>query len=294
MRYAIGVDVGGTKIHSIITEWDKDFLNTRKLPKIIKSNRVKVQNKKNADKFFGEVIGEIKLLIEEFGEKNIARIGLGIPGPLNKEKVILNPNNLPFKNFPIFLKLKQNFNFPVYVDNDARCFAWAEHLFGAASGSSSTVGITVGTGVGGGIVLDRNGESFLWEGNFGGAGEVCEMILDGEHTFEYLCSSRAQYLWKGEDPLSVEQKARKGDENSKEIYNKYGFWLGVGIANIANIVEPEFVVVGGGLSKAWDLFENKMRETAVKYIGSTEAKKTKIVRAKLGDDAGAMGAAYLV
>jgi glucokinase len=120
------------------------------------------------------------------------------------------------------------------------------------------------------------------------------MILDGEHTFEYLCSSHAQYLWNGEDPLDVEIKARKGDKSSKEIYNKFGFWVGVGVANIVNVMEPESVVIGGGLSKAWDLFETAMLETARKYIGSTEAKKVKIVRAKLGDDAGAVGAAYLV
>jgi len=294
MRYAIGVDVGGTKIHSIITEWDKYFLNTRKLPKIIKSNRVKVQNKKNADNFFGEIIGEIRSLVEEFGEKNIARIGVGIAGPVNKKKVSLRSANLPFKNFPTLLKLKEHFNMPIYVDNDANCFAWAEHLFGAAKASTSSVGITLGTGVGGGIVLDLNGKPFLWNGHNGIAAEVGEMIIDGGRSFEDLCSSHANYLWKGKNPKDIEKKARAGDKKSQEIYNKFGFWLGVGVANTVSILDPEIVVIGGGLSNAWDLFEKEMRKSARKYIFSTEAKKTKIVRAKLGDDAGAMGAAYLV
>lgn len=293
MKYAIGLDVGGTKIHTIIAEWNKNFLDARKLPKIVKSNRVKVQNKKNADKFFGEIIREVNSLINEFGEKNIARIGVGIAGPITKEKVTLYSPNIPLKNFPTLSRLKENFRLPIYLGNDANCFAWAEHLFGAASRASSTVGITLGTGVGGGIVLDCNGKPFLWEGYYGGAAEIGHMILDGEHDFEYLCSSHAQYLWKGGDPLSIELKARKGDKNSKEIYNKYGFWLGVGVANIVNVLEPQVVVIGGSIAKAWDLFEKDMHATAEKYIISSLAKKTKIVQAKLGDDAGALGAAYL-
>lgn len=293
-KYAIGLDVGGTKIHSIVMGWDENFLSTRKLSKIVKSRRVAVENKKNANKFFEEIVSEIDALISEFGKKNIARIGVGIAGPLSKDKTVLNPPNLPFKNFKIRKLLKENFKIPIYVDNDANCFAWAEHLFGAARKASSTVGITLGTGVGGGLVLDRNGESFLWEGYYGGAPEAGHMILDGERDFEELCSSNAKHLWKGDDPLSIEKKARGGDKKSQGVYKEFGFWLGVGVANVINVVEPQVVVVGGSFSNAWDLFEGEMRRVARKYIESSRAKDTKIVRAKLKDEAGAIGAAYLV
>jgi len=294
MKYVIGLDIGGTKIHSLVAEWDKDFLTTRKLPKIIKSSRLKIQNKKSESKFFGEITGEIDSRIKEFGGKNIARVGVGIAGPVSKDKVMLNPPNLPLKNFPILKKLEKRFNTPVHIDNDANCFVWAEHLFGAAHSASSTMGITLGTGVGGGIVLDHKEEAFLWDGYSGSAAEIGHMILDGEHTFEDLCSSKSYYLWEDEDPLTIEQKAFSGDNKSKEIYRKYGFWLGVGVANTINVVDPEIVVIGGSLSNAWALFEKEMNSTAKNYILSTLSKKTKIVRAKLGDDAAALGAAYLI
>ena len=293
-KYVIGLDIGGTKIHSLVAEWDKDFLTTRKLPKIVKSNRTAVVNKNDGGKFFEEIVSEIKSVVNEIGENSVERIGLGIAGPLSKDKVMLNPPNLPFKNFPILKKLEKRFNAPVYVDNDANCFAWAEHLFGAARASSSTLGITLGTGVGGGLVIDIDKKSVLYDGYNGSATEVGHMILDKDRSFEDLCSSHAQYLWRGIDPLIIEQKALAGDKASREIYNKYGFWLGVGIANCINFIDPQMIVLGGSLSNAWDLFEKEMNITAKKYIISTLAKKTKIVRAKLGDDAAALGAAYLI
>lgn len=293
-KYAIGLDIGGTKIHSVVAEWDKYFLRTRKLPKIVQSRRIVLQNVNVESKFFGEVTGEILRLIAELGTSNVARVGVGIAGPLSRDKVSLSSTNLPLKNFPTLKKLEEKFGSEVYVDNDANCFTWAEYLFGAARSAGSSVGITLGTGVGGGIVLDINGKSLLWEGYSGSSAEVGHMILDGGHSFEDLCSSKAQYLWKGRDPLSIEQKARAGDKESVDVYQEYGFWLGIGVANTINVVDPEIVVIGGSLSKAWDLFENEMHMVAKKYIISTLAKKTKIVRAKLGDDAGALGAAYLL
>jgi len=177
--------------------------------------------------------------------------------------------------------------------NDANCFTWAEHLFGAARAASSCVGITLGTGVGGGIVMDWKGKSLLWDGHNGSAAEIGHMILDGEHSFEELCSSRAQHIWKGEDPLTIEQAANKGDKSAKEAYMNYGYWLGVGVANIINALDPEVVVAGGSISNAWALFEKEMRKSVQKYVLSTQSKNTKIVQARLGNDAGAIGAAYL-
>ena len=293
-KYAIGLDVGGTKIHAIIAEWDKDFLDTRKTPKIIQSRRIAVQSKKSAERFFSEITGEISRLIKEFGKNDIARVGVGIAGPLSRDKVILNPLNLPFKNFPILKNLKEKFGPRVYVDNDANCFAWAEHLFGAAAAASSSVGITLGTGLGGGIVLDLNGESILYDGYHGSAGEVGHMIIDGKKTFEELCSSRARHLWKDGNALRVQRLAESGDKKAQEAYKEYGFWLGVGIANIINTLNPQIIVIGGSISKAWEFFEEDMRASRERYIISPLAKKTKIVRAKLGDDAGALGAAYLL
>lgn len=301
MKYAIGLDVGGTKIHTVIAEWDKNFLGARRLPKILKSRRIQIEGKKDWRRFFQEIIDEIKGSLEEVGEKKVERIGVGMAGPLSKDKVLLNPPNTPFRNFPILRKLTLHFQVPVYVDNDARCFTWGEHLFGAGRNASSTAGITIGTGIGGGIVFAFGGKPLLWDGEHGSAGEIGEMILDGSGSlgqgpmsFELLCSSRAHHFWKDGNALAVEQKARAGDTEAQEIYQRFGFWLGIGVANIVNVVNPEIVVVGGSIAKAWDLFEQDMNKAAETYIISSLAKKTKIVRAKLGDDAGALGAAYLL
>lgn len=294
MKYAIGLDVGGTKIHTVIVEWDKNFLRARKAPRILKSRRIQIENKKDSGKFFQEIVREIEISIKEVGEKNVERVGVGIAGPLNKDKVVLNPANIPFRNFPILRRLASRFSIPLYVDNDANCFTWGEYLFGAGRNAVSIAGITLGTGVGGGIVLDCRGNPLLWDGHYGGAAEVGNMILDGEHDFEYLCSSHAQYLWKGRDPRIIEDEARRGDKKAQEAYRIFGFWLGVGIANIVSVIEPEMIVIGGSLSKAWDVFFEAMEKSSRAYILSPEAKKTKIIRAKLQDDAGALGAAYLL
>lgn len=294
MRYVVGLDVGGAKIHTVIAEWDKNFLSARKAPRILTSRRIQIENRKNWRKFFQEIVEEIEVCLKEVGEKNVERIGVGMAGPLSKAKVLLNPPNTPFRNFAILQKLSSHFPTPVYVDNDANCFTWGEYLFGVGRNTQSMVGITLGTGVGGGIILDCRGNPLLWEGNYGGAGEVGHMILDGERDFEYRCSSHAQYLWKGRDPRIIEEEARRGDKKAQEAYRIFGFWLGVGIANIVNVIEPEMVVIGGSLSKAWDVFHKAMEKSSRTYILSTQAKKTKIIRAKLGDDAGALGAAYLI
>ncbi|MBI1888576.1 MAG: ROK family protein, partial [Candidatus Spechtbacteria bacterium] len=157
-------------------------------------------------------------------------------------------------------------------------------------------------GVGGGLVIDCAGTPMLWDGYHGSAAEVGHMILDVSgsarvgkpFSFEQLCSSRAVHFWKDGDALAVEKKARKGDKAAQDVYDTFGFWVGIGVANIVNVVDPEVVVIGGSIAKAWDLFEKNMYTSAEKYIVSSAAKKVKIVRAKLGDDAGAIGAAYLL
>lgn len=302
MRYAIGLDVGGTKIHTVIVQWDKNFLRTRRVPRILKSRRIQIENQKDPEKFFQEIVEEIEASLKEVREKKVERIGVGVAGQVSKNKVLLNPPNTPFRNFPILQKLTSHFELPVRVDNDANCFTWGEHLFGAAAASSSTVGITLGTGVGGGVVIDCRGKPMLWDGYHGSAAEVGHMILDVSGSargseplsFEQLCSSRAVHFWKDGDALAVEKKAREGDRAAQDTYNTFGFWVGIGVSNIVNVVDPEVVVIGGSIAKAWDLFEKEMYVSAEKYIRSFAAKKTKIVRAKLQDDAGAIGAAYLL
>jgi glucokinase len=295
MRYAVSLDIGGTKIHSIAVEWNKDFAKTKKIPRIIKSRRFPIQNNDDAHKFYQEIVDEISSMLEEFGKRDVARIGVGIAGPLTRKKYILDAPNLPLSNFPIRARLASKFNMPVYVDNDANCFTWAEHMFGAGRGSESTVGITLGTGVGGGLVFNHNGEPILWQGYHGSAGEVGHMILgNGESSFENLCSSKATYLWRNSDPQGAAQRAEEGDMEFVDAYKRFGFWLGVAIANLININNPQTVVIGGSIARSWHLFEEEMLKSVESYVVSAQAKKTKIVRAKLGDEAGALGAAYLI
>jgi len=231
------------------------------------------KNKKDFFDKLEKVIGE--LIKKAGGKKNIRGIGCGIGGALDLEKgIILSWSNIKFLDkLNIKSWLKKQFNYEVRIDNDAKCFIRAEYLFGAGKGYKNIVGITLGTGVGGGIII---GGKMVY-GENGSAGEIGHMIINN-----------------GKDLEETTVKQMRKLKFSKIAAKEFEKNLGIGLANIINILDPEIIIIGGGAAKTVEAFILKARKIAEKFIVSPQAEKNvKILKGKLGENAGAIGAAAL-
>lgn len=260
-KYVIGIDIGGSKTNAALFE-DGKILKNEKIP--TPKNRKKLLE--NLEKIIRKIIPQNSKL---FG------IGCGVAGVLDLKKgVILNAPNLRFlNNFNIKNWLKKKFKCNVKIDNDARCFTRAEYLFGAGRGYKNLMGITLGTGIGGGIIA--NGKMIF--GASGSAGELGHMIID-----------------RGKDLEVLTVKLIRKYKFSKITVKKFEKNLGIGLANIINILDPEAIVIGGGAAKTAKKFLPKIKTAIAKFIISQKPRKNvKIIISKLGENAGAIGAAAL-
>ena len=268
----VGVDAGGTSIKAGLVSRGK----------VIKFLKVKAPHHKD------EYISALINVIEKLWHQKVTVIGIGIPGPADyKEGIIGKTPNIPLGGVNLKLALKR-FKVPIKFENDAVCFALGEAKYGIAAGKKVVVGITLGTGVGGGIIVD--GKPFKGQGN---AGHVCQIVICDEysndkffkfHTLESRCSARAFHA----SPKLLQKSAEHGNRQAIKAFDDYGKSLGVGIGTLIGILDPDMVVVGGGLAKSWHLFKDSMKET-IKQITPFKAN---VVKFKLKHSA-LLGAAGL-
>ncbi|MBI4458103.1 ROK family protein [Candidatus Uhrbacteria bacterium] len=294
MGTIIGVDIGGTKIHVGIVSSSGKVLERHRLATDAKSG-------KNA------VLANITQAIRLTWRPGIKGIGIGIAGLVNHGKGIYHQGpNLPtaFKNLRLADLLRKLFKVPVRLDNDVHCFTLAEASLGAAKGKKHVVGLTLGTGIGGGIVIDGR----IYRGRDNAAGEIGHTVIDLSSAaicscgrkghFEALASGTAvstlyrQKTGKELDAVGVENAARQGDTAAIETMLTTANALGAGLANIAQTLNPDTIVVGGGLMRAEMLWKPALAafKAAVAYPSLTS---TSVVRAKLANDSGIIGAALL-
>ena len=286
MKYTIGVDLGGTNIRAGLV------LNN----KIIKKVEVKTEPNKGKNTVIKNLIKAIKSVMT----KKVAGIGIGSPGPLNYKKgIIINSPNLPFRNTNLKRILKREFNIPASIDNDANCFTFGEALYGSGKNYDCVIGITSGTGVGGGIVINKKifhgrmnaGELGHTSINFNGIKCNCGNIGCIE---EYVSAKGIMRLAKGlkaKTPLDVYKIALNGNKKAISVFEKMGFYLGVGLTNFVNIFDPDVIVIGGKISDAWGFFSKSMKDTVKKRC--VVNKNPKIVKSKL-KHAAIVGAASLI
>jgi len=263
-KYIIGVDIGGSKINAGL------FKNG----KILKSVKI-ATSKKSRREFLNKIEKIIGELIFKIDKKDLLGIGCGVAGALDLgEGVILNAPNIKILNgFNIKNWLHKKFGCEVKIDNDARLFLRAEYLFGAGKGYKNIVGMTLGTGVGGGIII---GSKMVYGSN-DSAGEVGHMVID-----------------HGKDLEVLTVKQIRKSKFSKIATEKFEKNLGIGLSNIINILDPEVIIIGGGAIEDIKIFLPKIEMTAAEFIISPKSRKhVKILIGKLGEDAGAMGAAAL-
>jgi glucokinase len=248
--------------------------------------------------------------------RRIAAVSIMVPGTVdNANAVVVQAPNLPsLTNFPLKNVLEERFGWPVLLENDANAAAVGEMWLGAARGCRDVVSVTLGTGVGGGVILD--GE--LWRGAHGSAGEIGHTTVDPFSGLKCKCGNigclelfasataivrmtredlprfpDSKLKCDGLDAEKVYHAGREGDELALAVFKKFGVYLGIGLANLINIIDPEIIVIAGGVVNGWDLFAPHMQHEVNERAVRVTAQQVKIAAAQCGDNAGLLGAARL-
>ena len=307
-KYVIGVDLGGTKISTAISTIEGNILANVVLPTKAEEGEVAVLGR--IIQSIDEVIVGSSTSIDE-----VEAIGIGSPGPLDAKKgIIITTPNLPFKDYNLVQPLKEKYNIPVYLDNDANAAAIGEYMFGAGKGKESIIYFTVSTGVGGGAVLDGK----VYRGHTSNALEIGHTTVDpngprcncGNLGCLEAMPSGTAIAKKGKEAVStnvetslkkydtitsyeVFKEAEAGDEVAKDIIDNALTYLGIGVANAIATFDPEMIIIGGGVSKAGDIVFDTVKKVVNKRCFKSMAESCEIVPAGLGSDAGVVGAVAL-
>ena len=311
----IGVDMGGTKILSAVIDAEGNILGTAK---------VSTKAGRGAVAVIDRIANCIQRAVDKSGvdAASIQAVGIGAPGPLDPATgVVIFAPNLGWRDVPLKTELEARTGFPTFVDNDVNVGTLGEHVFGAGRGIQNVVGIFVGTGIGGGIILQ--GE--LFHGASKTAGEIGHIIVKAggprcgcgtRGCLEAIASRTAMtkqfqkaILKKGKKSVLSEltggdlsairsgilaKAVRLNDALTLKVLKKVTKYLGIGIGSIVNFLNPEMIVLGGGVVEALDdTFLDGIRAATKKYSLPNTLDGVQIVRAELGDNSGILGAAAL-
>jgi len=311
-QLAIALDIGGTKIAAALVDTEGRILSSFKVdtPKGTSSDVV--------DSIAG-LVGKLTAPTPETGE--VVGIGLGVAGTIDwNQGIIVQSPNLPFSNFGLRNTIESRFGLSTFMDNDANLATLGEKYFGAARGVQHVIGLTLGTGIGAGIIFN----GCLYRGATGSAAEIGHMVIQATgpqctcgsygcfeemaagRTLVRLAKEKAEQnreslilkLAGGEvknitGPM-VTEAARQDDKTAIDVFSEIGFWLGIGINNVINIFNPELIVLGGGMADAGELILSPIREVVVERTLHPNKDIAGIVLAQLGNQAGVLGAAALV
>ena len=312
--YRVGVDLGGTNIATgVINEKNE----------IIGRGKVKTRAPRPAEAIFDSIKEAVDMAVANAGVdyRDIVSVGIGTPGSVNKDTGAIEfSNNLQFNNVPAKQMLEERLNKPVYLENDANAAALGEAVAGSGNGVKNFVAVTLGTGVGSGIIIDGK----IYRGSNFCGGEMGHMVInvDGipcncgrkgcwekyasatalvSQAVEAMEGNKASLLWQtcDGDLNKVEGKTifeayDMGDAVAKAVVDKYLYYVAVGLANVINALQPEAVCIGGGISGQGEKILAPIRDIvkAERYSVYAE-KQAAIVPAALGNDAGIIGAALL-
>jgi len=292
VNYSIGLDVGGTKISAALVQKDK----------ILEKIKMPTESEKGRPYVLKKITEAVDSLLKNVDKAEVVGIGVGFPGLVDvKTGTILKAPNVPgWNNFSIQKFLESKFKLKTYLANDVRAMALGEKNYGAGKNYKNVICLTVGTGLGGAVII--NNELYCGKGN---AGEIGHIIIvdDGElcgcgnkGCLEAYVSSRGinreskKVFGKVLPPLDIEDMARKGNAKAIRVYATLGRYLGVGIATLTSVLDPEVVIVGGGIAHAGKyLLGPAVEELKKRSIN----RPPKVVQAEFGKDAGVIGAAHL-
>ena len=313
MSKNIGIDLGGTNIKGAVVDGETGT--------ILIMQSVPTEAQEGHDKVIARIIRLCKNLVSSAGLKmeDINGIGIGLPGAINaKTGTSVFMTNLPdhWVNVPVCDMVTKGTGKPAFLINDVNSITWGEQIFGAGKGTENMVCFALGTGIGGGLVV--NGQLIL--GRTGGAGELGHMIVQphgnrcncGAHgCLETYASGPAirsmalkavahggttilgemvDYDLNKITPKTVSDAALHGDEMAQEIYQTAGYYLGIAVANAITILEPDMVIITGGVAAAGELLMKPVRDYVYNNVHVTPLEGIQIVTGELGNDAGIYGA----
>lgn len=300
--YAIGIDLGGTFVKYALVSNSGEILFDGKIP---------VGGDATREETLESIQESIKLVVNKAKEKNIEPLGIGIgsPGVVHNNVVLGGADNLDrWENIDLSTIYSEKFNLPVFADNDANVMGLGETAFGAAKDCSDVIFITVGTGIGGAIVI--NGQLYGGYKNRGGElghvtiqhdGIACSCggrgCLEAYASTSALVQQYADKTGKSADTIDGRYIIKKFKENEPEAVSclkDHTDYLGHGIAGFINTFAPQKVVIGGGISEAGQFYIDMIKDFAFSYAMPDCSINTDIVAAKLGNNAGCLGAASLV
>ncbi|MFQ5965137.1 MAG: ROK family protein [Candidatus Scalinduaceae bacterium] len=305
-KYVLAADVGGTNTRMAVVTGDGEIINLLKRPTHCKEGKDEMI--KFLISFARETVEKSKLTMEK-----ICGVGIGFPGPLDVESgIVFNPPNLiGWNNVPLKHILKKEFKIPVSIENDANSAALGEWWKGVGTGTNSLICITLGTGIGGGIILDGN----VWHGASWIAGEIghTTIIRDGVKCtcgnigcLEAYASARGiiervniallEKRDNGKSPpitnlKQLDQLVLQGDKIILNVIKETGVILGIAVANIANFLNPEMVVLFGGVTNLGENLLKPLKEEVKRRAFKQATESLRIEISKLGDKGGILGAA---
>ncbi len=310
ITYVIGFDIGGTKIEGVLV--NATAADNSKLPKTIRKIRMPTNVAAGKNVVLSNIADAIVSLFN-YGRGNVRGfklngIGIGTAGFLKNGRLEIVPNipclkGVRFRDILSRQLRQRKIVAPLYIENDSICFALAEFMFGAAKGHVNVIGVIVGTGIGGGLILDGK----IYRGRDGGAGHIGHTTIDPHGPkcgcgqkghFESWCSGKyitKRYVAAGgkipnPDPRKIfYSKEAVAGKIMSETYEKFG----IAFANIINTFNPEVIVIGGGVSNLPQEFYRKVYAVAKKHSYPAFAEDIKILKNRLGDSAGVFGAAAL-
>jgi len=272
----IGVDLGGTNIRAGLI----------KNGVITLVNQVLLTDKESLQKTISQLISVIAPLINT----EVKGIGIGVPSVVDIENgIVYDVVNIPsWKRVELKKILETEFKIPVSINNDVNCFALGEHRYGQAKTFSSFVALALGTGLGAGIIINN----VLYSGNNCGAGEIGSLpYLDSN--FEFYTSSSFFETLHSTTAFEAHNEALQGSEKALQLWKEYGTHLGNVLKAVVYTYDPEAIVLGGSIAKAYEFFEDSMQKSVSDFQFPETIKKLQIIRSKL-ENIALLGAAALV
>jgi glucokinase len=287
----IGVDVGGTKILAGVVERDGTVVTHREYPTPLESE--------------AELLDGLEAAVRELLDESVGAVGFGIPSRIDQRAgVAIGSVNIPLVDVPFRDVMRQRLGLPVEIDNDANAAAIAEWKVGAGRGTTDMIMLTLGTGVGGGLILGGR----PYRGSIGAGGELGHLVIvhDGAlcscgghgHLESYVSGKAADEVARQEfgpaaDAHRLVRLANEGDAKAIELLTEIGRKLGSGLGSLINVFDPQLIVVGGGFAAAGELLFAPAREVMAREALKPMHDSIRVVRAELGTSAGMIGAAMV-
>lgn len=302
-KIAIGIDFGGTSVKPGVVSGKEIIARAEPIP---------TRQHESADSLLGAVVRDVEILRRRHPE--VCALGAGLPGIIDGVNGrVRELSNVPgWRDVPLGALLSEKTGLPSIIENDANAMAYAEWRFGAGRDRPNVICMTLGTGVGGGLILDGK----LFRGSQLGAGEIGQMIIEPhgipghygnfgaleKYVGNRQITERAQHVYAQAGiarttdeltPVALEKAALGGDGIAARLWEDIGFEIGIMLTNIAWLLNPDRIVIGGGVAKAGPLVFEPIRRTIRERTSAVYHEHLEVVPAELGNDAGIIGSAAL-